>query len=321
MFLGGREHIEDATANGELAALLDELHARVRGGGEGVDDLAEVGGPTGPQRDRFQVTKALDLRLEHGTDGGHDDGDRAGLRVVGARVGEAAQDGEATAHGVAAGAEPLVREGLPGRVVHDALRGEQRAQGRGQVLRLTARRRHREDRAAGLAGQGGDREGAGRGRADQVDVHAVAVCGRGDRFREGGVLDDGVEQTVQAHSGAAFVRGWATRIARRGLGAGGSPAYDDAVTDVGACGQPQPGGNVRKVDDLRRTDSLRKVDNLRRAGGSRPHPRTPLAPSSLTPSNLRPSPFPPVPAPSRPSLSVPARSCTPPANGSARPDS
>ncbi|CAM5230959.1 hypothetical protein SALBM217S_03461 [Streptomyces griseoloalbus] len=201
VLLGGREDVQDAAAYGELAALLDQLHARVRGGGEGLDDLVEVRALTGPQGDRLQVAQPLDLRLEHGAHGRDDDGDRAGPGVVGAGVGQAPQHGEAAAHGVAAGAEPLVRQRLPRRVLHDPLGREEGAQGGRQVLRLASRRRHGEHGAAGVTGQGGDGEGAGRGRADEVDVHAVAVGGGGDRFREGGVLDDGVEQTVQAHAG------------------------------------------------------------------------------------------------------------------------
>ncbi len=125
VFLGGREHVQDAASYGELAALLDELHARVRGGSEGVHDRVQVGGLARPQGDRLQVSETLDLRLQYGPHGRHDDGDRARLRVVLPGVGQAAQDGEAAAHGVAARAQPLVREGLPGRVLHDSVRREQ----------------------------------------------------------------------------------------------------------------------------------------------------------------------------------------------------
>lgn len=192
MLLGRREDVEDAAAYGELAALLDEFDAGVRGCRQRLDRTVQVGRLTRAQGDRFQVAEALDLGLEDRADGGDDDRDRAGLRVVRARVGQAAQYGEAAADGVAARAEPLVRERLPGRVLHDAVRGEQRAQGRRQVLGLAARRRHGEYGAAGVAGEGGHREGAGRRGAHQVDVGAVAVGCRPDRFREGGVLDYGV---------------------------------------------------------------------------------------------------------------------------------
>src|SRR5690606_27902465 len=83
VFLGGREDVQDAAPYGELAPLLHELHARVRGGGEGLDGVVQVGGLSGAQGDRLQVAQALDLRLEHGAHGGDDDGDRAGVGVVG----------------------------------------------------------------------------------------------------------------------------------------------------------------------------------------------------------------------------------------------
>ena len=63
VLLGGREHIEDAAADGELAALLDEFDAGVRGGGEALDDVVEVGGLPAAQRDGLQVPEPLDLRL------------------------------------------------------------------------------------------------------------------------------------------------------------------------------------------------------------------------------------------------------------------
>lgn len=103
VFLGGREDVEDATADRELATLLDQFDPGVRGCRERFDDAAEVGALAGAQGHRLQVAEALDLWLEHGTDGGDDDGDRACLGVVGARVGEAPQDGEAAADGVGAG--------------------------------------------------------------------------------------------------------------------------------------------------------------------------------------------------------------------------
>ena len=208
VLLGGREDVQDAAAHGELAALLDQLHAGVRGGRERLDDLVQVGGLPGAQRHRLQVAEALDLRLEHGADGRDDDRDRAGRRVVGARVGQAAQHGEAAADGVAARARAAraaasPRTGTPRR--RPAGSSERRAAARSSASRpvaVTASTGRPVSRASAAIG-----EGAGRGRADQVDVHAVAVGGGRDRFREGGVLDDGVEQTVQAHAGLSVPGG------------------------------------------------------------------------------------------------------------------
>ncbi|BFO22208.1 hypothetical protein SHKM778_85960 [Streptomyces sp. KM77-8] len=56
-------------------------------------------------------------------------------------------------------------------------------------------------------------------------MHTVAVRGGGDRFREGGVLDYGVEQTVQAHSGA-FRPGVCNTTGPTRVAGRGSPAYD-----------------------------------------------------------------------------------------------
>ncbi|GGX22469.1 hypothetical protein GCM10010353_41930 [Streptomyces chryseus] len=201
VLLGRREDVEDAAAHRELAALLDQFHAGVRRCRQRRRDLPQVRAPPGPQRHRLQVPQALDLRLEHGAYGRDDDAHRAGGRVVGVRVRQAAQDGEAAAHGVAARRQALVRQGLPRRVVDDPLLRQQGAQRGGQVLGLAAGRGDGEHGTPGLAGQRGHREGACGGRADQVDVHAVAVGGGLHRFGERRVSYYGIQQTVQAHEG------------------------------------------------------------------------------------------------------------------------
>jgi hypothetical protein len=200
VFLGRGEDVEDAAADGELAAFLDELDAGVGGGGQGLGDVVEVGVLAGAQGDGFEVAEALDLGLEDGADGCDDDGDGAGFRVAGAGVGEAAEDGEAAADGVGAGGEPFVGQGLPGGELDDAVGGQERAEGGGQVLGLAAGGGDgQHGAAAGGAGEGGDGEGAGGGRADEVEVVAVSRGGGLGRLGEGGVFDDGVEQAVQAH--------------------------------------------------------------------------------------------------------------------------
>ncbi len=70
-----------------------------------------------------------------------------------------------------------------------------------QVLGLAAGGGDGQHGPLRLAGERRHREGARRGRAHEVDVHAVAVARGLHRFGEGRVLDDGVEQSVQAHGG------------------------------------------------------------------------------------------------------------------------
>ena len=214
VLLGGREHVEDAAADRELAALLDQLDPGVRGGRQALDDLVQVGALPAAQGDGLQVAEPLDLRLEHGADRRDDDRDRAGRRVVVARVGQPAQHREPPAHGVAARREPLVRQRLPGRVLRRPRPGgssERSAAARSSASRpvaVTASTGRPASRASAAT-----REGAGGGRADQVDVRAVAVGGGLHRFGERGVSYDGVEQTVQAHEGIRPGE-WATRTAR-----------------------------------------------------------------------------------------------------------
>jgi hypothetical protein len=55
--LGGREDVEQPTADGELTALLDQLHPAVGGVGQRPGDVLEVGLLTGRQLDRHQVAQ------------------------------------------------------------------------------------------------------------------------------------------------------------------------------------------------------------------------------------------------------------------------
>ena len=64
VFLGGREHVQDAAAHGDLAAVLDQVGADVADVHQAGDGLLEVGVLAGPQRDRLQVAQPADHRLE-----------------------------------------------------------------------------------------------------------------------------------------------------------------------------------------------------------------------------------------------------------------
>ena len=171
VLLGGREDVQDAAAHGELAALLDQLDTGVRGCRERVHDLAQVGGLPAAQRDGLQVAEPLDLRLEHGAHRRDDHADRAGLRVVLPGVREAAQDGEAAAHGVAsAGESRSCGQRLPGGELRDGVRRQQGAQRGGQVLGLPAGRGDGEHRAPGAHGPARPRRRGGR-RAGRPGRH------------------------------------------------------------------------------------------------------------------------------------------------------
>ena len=71
------EDVEQATADGELAALLDELHAGVRGVDERTGDVVEVRVVARLELDRDEVAEARRQRLQHAADRGDQDVDRA----------------------------------------------------------------------------------------------------------------------------------------------------------------------------------------------------------------------------------------------------
>lgn len=252
VLLGGREDVEDAAAYGELAALLDQFDAGVRGGCQRLRHLVEIGGAAAAQRHGLQVAQALDLRLEHGTDGRDNHTDRAGAGVVGAGVRETAQHGEPAAHGVAARRQALVRQRLPGRELHDGVGGQQRPQRGGQVLGLPVGRGDGEYGAPGVPRERGDDEGPGGGRPDQIDVRPVPVGGGTDRFGERRVSYNGVEQTVQAHEGASVrVRGvggvvWGWAVSGVGSGVCGCSGVRGVAGAGGrGCVRVVGGGNAK----------------------------------------------------------------------------
>ncbi|CAM5375706.1 hypothetical protein SBADM41S_01005 [Streptomyces badius] len=204
VLLGRREDVQDPAAYGELAALLNQFHPGVRGGRQRVHHLPQIRALPARKAHRLQIAEPLDLRLEHRADRGDDDGDRAGLRVVLAGVRQAAQHGEAAAHGVGAGREPLVRQGLPGRELRDRVRRQHRTQGRGQVLGLAARGGDGQDGPAGLPGQRGHGERARAGRAHQVDMGPVPVSGGLHRLGERRVRSDDSPSSSVLPFGAAI---------------------------------------------------------------------------------------------------------------------
>jgi hypothetical protein len=124
VLLGRREDVDDAAAHRELAALLHEVDARVRRGGEAPYDVLERRGVTGHQLDGLEVGQPLDLRLQHRPDG-RDHHLEGTVRAVRARVPQAPQHCQATTDRVTTRAQPLVRQRLPARVVTDQRRVDQ----------------------------------------------------------------------------------------------------------------------------------------------------------------------------------------------------
>ncbi len=206
VLLGGREDVDDAAADRELAAPLDQVDPGVRRVGEPLHDVLQRRGLAGHQLDGLEVAEPLDLRLQHRADRGDDDLERAVGGVV-ARVGQPAQHREPAADGVAARAEPLVRQRLPARVERHRVGVEQRAERLDQVLGLARGRGDGEHRAPG-ADQPVDHERPHAGRTGEVEGAHGAAAGVGDRLVEGGVGEDGVGEAGEGHESSWI--GWGT---------------------------------------------------------------------------------------------------------------
>ena len=200
VLLGGREHIDDAATHGELAALLDQVDAGVRRAGQPTHDVLELDLLTRDQLDRREVRQALDLRLEHRSHGGHDHLQRTVPGLV-ARMLDPAEHREASADGVAARAEPLVRQRLPRRVEGHRRRVQDVGQLLGEILGLPDGRGHDQDGPAGVD-QPLDDEGPQRGRPGQVE-RGEALLGVLHRGREGRLAQDKVGQGGKTQRGSA----------------------------------------------------------------------------------------------------------------------
>ena len=195
VFLGRREDVHDPAADGELAAPLDQVDARVRRIREASYDVVEVDGVALAQRHGLEVSESLDLRLKQRSDRRHDHPERT---VVAGRTGVAdpAEDRQPAADGVAARAEPLVRKRLPAWVVADEAGVDQVAELFDEVLGLAGGRRHREHRPAGVD-QALDRERPQRRRTGQVEGRdGVRVAQRSSQGRIG---EDSIGQSGEVH--------------------------------------------------------------------------------------------------------------------------
>ena len=188
----GRENVEDAAAHAHLAAAFDHVDALVTELGQAVGDVGEVQDVAGAHAHGFEVRQTGDDRLEEGADGDDEDRNRAGAVVSLDRVGEAAQNGDATRHRVDLGREALVGQGLP-RGQHGDAR-DPRGQGVGQRFGVAPRCRE-------------DDEGRGRARGDGREQGRPDADGRDDSARTAGFdrvgsrLDRGIGGDVREESG------------------------------------------------------------------------------------------------------------------------
>ncbi len=126
----------------ELAAVLDEVDADVRGVDQVARELVRVVVLTGRQRDRPHLAEPFDLGLEQRPYWRDDDLRARQLTVPG----EATQHRQSPADRVRSRAQPLVGQCLPGRVVRHVVGPEHRGDLGGQLLGLAVGAGDQQDR-------------------------------------------------------------------------------------------------------------------------------------------------------------------------------
>ena len=195
----GREDVEEAAANGELAAAFHHVHAGVCGVHQVQLDLAHVRVLAGAQGDGDEIAEPRGDRLEEGPDRHDEHPGGVRLRRRGIRVGEAAEHGEAAGDGVRARREPLVGQGLPRGEDHHGVLREIGAQCEGGFVRLAGG--GGDDHDGAVLGGSGDERGA-HAHGDRDAEHPAA----GNTFEGGGearVPGEHGEEAGEIHDAAS----------------------------------------------------------------------------------------------------------------------
>ena len=111
--IGRREHVEDAAAHRELAAVHDQFDARVRVAHQSFHGLVERKLLAFGEHERLHFAEPGHHGLDQRAHGHYEDADWAEHGAAGFGVLESAEYGHAVRDGVGAGAETFVRQGLP----------------------------------------------------------------------------------------------------------------------------------------------------------------------------------------------------------------
>ena len=102
MGCGGREHVEQTAADGELAAVHHQVDARVRVLHQPGRRLVERQLLADGEDQRLHIAQTGDDRLDQRAHGHHQNADRAEHRVAGFGMTQPAEDGHTAGHGVGA---------------------------------------------------------------------------------------------------------------------------------------------------------------------------------------------------------------------------
>ena len=184
-----REDVEDAAAQGELASPRDHVDAVIGELDEPGGDLGEVvAAPADGEVHLDRVGEAGGERLQRAA---HRGGDHE--RALAVPAGDAPQHLEAVPDGLGARAQPLVRQGLPGREVHHLGAREERFQRRAERLGAAPGRGDHEQRSGPPGGAAPFEQRSQQRGIQALDEREVRVDGRRGR---------GIPERVRLFEGA-----------------------------------------------------------------------------------------------------------------------
>ena len=197
MLRGGREHVDNAAAHGDLAALLDQVDPGVCEVDQPVHGLAQVGGLPRLQPHGRDLPEIRGHRLDEGTHGGDDDGGRAGRMLL--RMRDPAKHRDAAADGVRARREPFVRKGFPGREHLDPLVADEVTDRRRGRLGFSPGGGDEADRHAGATGvdRRSERRGDERAQSNRAGDADHRLAGVGHEPSDERIPQCGGEESAQ----------------------------------------------------------------------------------------------------------------------------
>ena len=208
--LAGREEVDQAAPDGDLAPALDHVGAGVAGRDQPLQQLLEVDPVAGGHGHRLDHVQPGGEWLHH-RPGGH--GQQAQARSVGGAgaappnppgqigLAEPVEQAQAGGHRLRAGRQPLVGQGLPGREGGGRVRAQEGGNVGGQGLGVGGGGGGHDHQPPGGLGQPGHHERPGHVGHDHLGPRPTPVVGDGgEQVGEARVVGPAVEQGIQMHA-------------------------------------------------------------------------------------------------------------------------
>ena len=193
--LARREEVDQAAPDGHLAPALDHVGARVAGGDQPLQQLLELDPVAGGDPDRVDHVQPGGERLHH-----RPRRDRHQPQPAEVGQAEPVEQAQAGGHGLGAGREPLVGQGLPGREGGRRVGAEEGGDVGGQGLGVGGGGGGDDHQPPAGLGDPGQQERPGHVGDDHLGPWGAGLrVEPAEQLGEGGVVAPAVEQGGEAH--------------------------------------------------------------------------------------------------------------------------